>query len=168
MPLQFETREGLLVVSEQQVRAVARHAERQADLTAMALDATGLFRNRAAVLPAGFLLELAAVLELGLWERQGLRPYLDIDLPTFPEAAEELAVRAKKGFAEFDGLDPAPLSRRVLQAWMQHFAWEGPDLLQADFILGDVDEDQFAQVLADFVWQHRQELSKLLNEKQGS
>jgi hypothetical protein len=168
MPLKFETREGLLVVSEQQIQAVVRHAGRQADLTAAALDETGLFPDRPTVLPAGFLLELAAVLELGLWERQGLRPYLDIDLPTYREAADELAARAKRGFAEFDGLDATPLSHRVLQAWMQHFAWEGPDLLQADFILGDVDEDQFANVLADFVWQHRKELSKLLNEKYGS
>ena len=47
---------------------------------------------------------------------------------------------------------------------MNHFAWEGRDLLHGEFILSEVDEDQFAQELADFVWQHRRELSKLLNK----
>ncbi|MEA1951730.1 MAG: hypothetical protein U9N87_10120, partial [Planctomycetota bacterium] len=52
------------------------------------------------------------------------------------------------------------------RAWMRHFAWDGPDILHAECVLGDVDEEQFAQVLADFVWQHRHQLSKLINKQQ--
>jgi hypothetical protein len=160
MPLQIETCEGTLVVSEQQIRAVARHAERQADLTAAVLDATGCFPKRPAVLPAGFLLELAAVLELGLWERQGVRQYLNTDLPTFHEAATELAARVAKGVPEFQGPEVTPLSARVLRVWMENFAWDGPDIFSAEIVLDEVEEDQFADMLAEFVWQHRHELSK--------
>jgi hypothetical protein len=166
MSLQIDTSEGPLIISDQHIHAVVRHAERLADLTAATLDATGLFPERPVVLPAGFLLELGTVLELALWERQGVRVHLNADLPTFREAAEALLARAKRGLAAFDSPDAALLSNRVLQAWMERFAWEGPDFMHADFILGDVDEDQFAQVLADFVWQHRRELSALLNKPQ--
>ena len=167
MPIEIETCEGLLVVSDQEIRAVVRHAKRAAELTAAALDATGLFPEKPISLPAAFLLEFAAVLELGLWERQGLREFLKTDLPSYSEAAEAMLAKAKLGPAAFGGPDDASsLSSRVLQAWIRHCAWEGPDLLHADFILGDVDEDQFAQVLADFVWQHRHELSALLNNQQ--
>jgi hypothetical protein len=95
--VKLATRDGPLQVPDATVRAVARHAERQADLTAAYLDATGLFNGKPVQLPAAFLPELAAVLELGLWERQDLRRHLDVDIPSFSEAAASLAARAAKG-----------------------------------------------------------------------
>lgn len=59
------TREGPLQVPDATVRAVARHAKRQADLTAAYLEAPGLFNGKLVQFPAAFLLELATVLELG-------------------------------------------------------------------------------------------------------
>lgn len=162
MALTIETAQGRLEISDVQLRAVADHARQRADLTAAALDATGIFTTKPAHLPAGFLLELGAVLELGLWERNGLRQFLATDLPSFHDAAAELAARASKGPKEFDGSDAAPLSQRVLRYWIEHFAWDGPRHLRADVVLGPVDEDQFADLMADFVWQHRHELSQLL------
>ena len=160
----FMTSEGPLDVPDPLVRAVARHAQRQADLTAVALDAMGLFKSEPSRLPAGYLLELGAVLELGLWERQGLRPHLDVDLPTFREAADYLAARAAKGPAEFQDPDATPLCRRVREVWVEQFAWEGPELLEAEVLVSDVDDDAFVDVLAEFVWTHRQELSNLLRD----
>jgi hypothetical protein len=165
MPFQIDTSEGPLTLSDQQFQAVAQHAERVADLTVAILDAIGLIRNKSAPFPAMFLLELGAVLELGLWEQQGLRAFLDTDLPSYQEAAAALAARAAKGLVEFEGPNAAPLSSLVLRVWMENFAWEGPCHLQAEVVVGNVDEDQFAQVLADFVWQHRRELSGLLNKQ---
>lgn len=164
MPLQIETTEGPVVISDHQIQGVVRHAERRADLTAAALEATGLFPKKPAFLPGPFLLELGAVLELGMWERQGLLPHLHSDLPTFREAAGELAARAKQGPAAFEGSEAAPFSGRVLRVWMEQLAWEGPDHFQADVVVGRVDEDQFADLLADFVWQHRDELGRFLTE----
>jgi hypothetical protein len=156
------TRDGPLRVPDATVWAVARHAERQADLTAAYLEATGLFNGKPVQLPAGFLLELAAVLEPGLWERQDLRRHLDVDLPTYREAADQLAARAAKGRAEFDGPDATSLSGRVLQVWIDNFAWDGPELLGTDIVVGHVDEDVFVDVMAKFVWKYRHEIARLL------
>jgi hypothetical protein len=49
---------------------------------------------------------------------------------------------------------------------MKHFAWEGLDLLQADFILGDVDEDAFADLLAEFLWSHRHTVTTILSSQE--
>jgi hypothetical protein len=123
----------------------------------------GIPKSEPCGLPPAFLLELSAVLELRLWELQGLRSYLDADLPTSREAAHALANRAKKGPAEFEGPDAAPLSVRVLHVWMEAFAFDGPDFLHADLIVRDVDEDAFIDVLSEFVWRHRHDISMLLN-----
>ena len=87
MPLTIQTTDGPVLISDHQTQAIIRLAHRHAERTAAALDATGLFPNRPVLLPGPFLLELAAVVELCMWERQGLRPYLATDLPTFQEAA---------------------------------------------------------------------------------
>ena len=133
-------------------------------MTTAALDAAGLFKSEAPQLPAGFLLELSAVIELGLWERHGLRRHLNTDLPTFRQAAAALGARALKGPAEFDGPDAAPLSGRVLQVWVEHFAWDGPELIGADVVVGDFDDDEVVDVLAEFIWTHRHELTNLLRD----
>lgn len=166
MPVVVETCEGPLVVSDQQILAVVRFAERQADLTAAVLDATGLFPDKSARLPRAFLLELASVLELATWERQGLRAHLVTDLPTYREAATELAARVEQGPEAFAGPDATPLSQEVLRVWMENFAWNARQVLGCDAVVGTVEEDEFAKVLADFVWQHRQKLSRLLKNQE--
>ena len=88
MSFHIKTSNGMLLISTR-IQGVARHAQCQADLTVRSLDATGLFSQRPAFFPAGFLLELGAVLELGLWELRGLHPYLTSDLPSFREAADD-------------------------------------------------------------------------------
>jgi hypothetical protein len=154
--------EGSLRLPDAMVLAIARHAEREADLTAAFLRATGLYESEPPKLPAAFLLELAAVLELGLWERRDLRRHLDVDLPTNRQAADQLAARCAKGPKEFDGPNAAPLSRQVLRVWVERFAWDGRELLAAEVVLGDVNEDDFIDLLAGFVWEHRRELAHLI------
>ena len=167
MSFHIKTSNGMLLISDEQIQGVARHAECQADLTAATLDATGLFsRNGRPFSRRAFCSNSGQSWNWVCGNGRDCDPYLTSDLPTFREAATHLLARARRGPEAFDGPDAALLSRRVLQVWMEHFAWEGPDLLEADFIVGDVDEDQFAQLLADFVWQHRHELSRLLNKQQ--
>ena len=157
------TSDGSFCLPDAMVRAIVRNSEFQAELTAATIDAMGIFKTKPVRLPAGFLLELAAVLQLGFWERQGLRTRLPADLPTYHEASQSLAERAAKGPAEFDDLQATPISHLVTRAFIENFAWEGPDHLGADVIIGQVDEEQFADVLAEFVWQHRHELSTMLS-----
>ena len=161
--------EAPLHLPDTMVRAVIRHAERQADLTGAYLEATGILRSRPARFPAAFLLELAAVLELGLWERRDLLRHIEVDLPTYRQAADQLAARCEKGPAEFQGQNATPLSLLIMQVWIEHFAWDGPDLLNAEAVLSDVneDDDDFVELLAEFVWTHRHELEHLtLGERQ--
>ena len=103
MPFQVETSEGSLVLHDHQIQAIVRHAQRVADLTAATLHATGLFPQRPASFPAGFLLELGAVLQLHLWERQGLRQYLDANLPTFPAGGGPVGGAGQEGPARVRG-----------------------------------------------------------------
>jgi hypothetical protein len=142
------------------VRFLRRKAKLLADMIAGALEATGFFRHEPPQLPAGFLLEFAAVLQLGLWERQGLQEYLPAALPSYREATRNFSRRASKGPAEFEGPSPAPLSQQVLGVFIQHFASGGPKFFQTDPLVGDVDEEEFADVLAEFLWTHRSELTR--------
>ena len=131
----ISTSAGTFHIADCLDRAIVRHAERQADLTAFVLRATGLFESLSdAQLPEAFLLELAAVIELQVWEQQGLRGHLDSSLPTPQEAAFQLSRRAMKGAAEFAGPDAAPLSRDLLRDWIDHFAWDGREQFNADLL----------------------------------
>ncbi|NLS97463.1 MAG: hypothetical protein GXX96_35430 [Planctomycetaceae bacterium] len=143
------------------VHAAVRHAERQAALTAAYLKASDLIVRVNGRLPAAFLLELAAVLELALWEQQDLRRHIDVDLPTYRQAADHLAARCSKGPEEFADLQAAQLSLQVLRVWAEHFAWDAPDLLGAEVVLSDVDDD-YLDLLARFVWTHRNELAYIV------
>ncbi len=150
--------------SDTLLRAVAQHAERQAHLTGTYLRNSGFCPDGEIRLPGPALLELAAVLELGVWERRGIRQYLPADLLTYREAADQLAARCMKGPAEFQGRNAAPLSLRIFRVWVEHFAWDGPDLLDADVVLSDADhEDDFIDLLAEFIWTHRNELQHLIH-----
>lgn len=162
----FPTREGMLEIPDRLVAAVARQAERQADLTVAALDASGLFPKLSELqLPAAFLLDLGATLQIGVWERQGLREHLPADLPSYRDAAADLARRATEGPSAFSGLDSARLSRRVMQVGVELFAWAGEEFLQADIIVGDVDEESFVDLLAEFLFTHRHQLTNVLPEE---
>jgi len=153
--------DGPLRLPDALVQAATRNAERQADLTGTYLRALGLGKSGEVRLPAAALLELAAVLELGVWERRGLRAHLEVDLPTYREAADQFAARCMKGPLEFEGPNATPLSMRVFQVWVEHFAWDAPELLDAEVVLDNVDDDDFVDLLAEFVWAHRNELKHL-------
>lgn len=161
----FAASDGSLELPDPLVRAVVRHAHRRAEWTIVALDATGLFESEAPQLPAGFLLELSAVVELAVWEHHGLREHLDVDLPTSQEALANLAARTLKGPTAFEGPNPAPLSSRVLQVWVERFAWDGPELLGADVVVGDFDDDELVEVLAELIWTNRHELAGFLSDE---
>jgi len=69
-----------------------------------------------------------------------------------------------KGPKEFEGPDAAPLSPRVLRVWVEQFAWDGPELIGADVVVGDFDDVEFVDVLAELIWKHRDELTNLLDD----
>jgi hypothetical protein len=140
-------------------------ADRHAVLTANWLSAIGYSAPRTLNVPAAFLLELAAVLQLGEWERQGLTAYLGIEVPTYRDAAMQLAARTKLGVSEFEGPNATSLSNFVGKVWIENFAWDGPAMLNADIVFDDSTGDILADQLAEFLWQHHEDLEKLSTQE---
>jgi hypothetical protein len=144
-----------------EVRAIVHNAEVAATITAACLHSWDAqlkkdgFPAGAQGLPAGFLMELGAIGLLHLWEIEGLRNFLPADLPTAGEAVAELNRRAATTPQEFQTVAGAQLAPRVWQAWLDHFSWAAPSLLQADVVLGEADEDVLVESLAQLAWNHR-------------
>jgi len=141
--------------------AITRRAEFHAEVVGRYL--TQVVATTARRFPAAFLLELGAVLQIGLWERQGVREHISADLPSYAEAAAELAARAQEGASAFPGLGSAVLSLRVLHASICNIAWEAPELLGAELVVDVNEEDELIDLLAGFVWNNRAELAQLTN-----
>lgn len=140
------------------VLAVARSAERDAELIGLFLDtysATPAGRwlvDRPMRLPAAFLLGLGASIRIALWERSGIHIHRAAGLPSAREALHDV-LRSP--------LDPdaaartASLPARVFGLFINHFAWSGCLELNADVTLGEADEETLLEALADFLWAHR-------------
>ena len=110
---------------------VIREADLMASLTIAFIDRTGVFPperrlERPVALPATFLLELAAVLRIAVWECHGLRAQLPSDLPTAEYAYADLLDRAAHRPESFSSdLISPPLHRRVMDVTLRYFAWNG-------------------------------------------
>jgi len=141
--------------------AITRRAEFHADLVGRYLTQNAAKAERG--FPAAFLLDLAAVLQIGLWEKKGLHEHIAADLPSYAEATATLAARAERSASEFSGLSSAVLSSRVLRAVIYNMAWEAPELLGAELVVDVNEEDELINLLADFVWNNRAELGHLIN-----
>jgi hypothetical protein len=140
------------------LQAVVRNAERDAHLVGRFL--TGManrpgcewLANRPLRLPAHLLLGLAAGLRLGFWEHQGFHVHRDAGLPPAREVLHEVFALA------YDPEGPArmvPLVVRVNGLARDSFAWAGRLELNADVVLGPVDDDATLEALADFLWNCR-------------
>jgi hypothetical protein len=140
--------------------AVIRIAIYHADLVGHFLKHIGFLppkRKEPIYLPPEFLVELAAILHLAMWEQGELRDSLPADLPPASKALAALADRAAAKVPQFSGEpEAALLLRRVLAIWLSRMAWHGPHRLGADVIVTGTDEDQFATLIAEFLWKHRQ------------
>jgi hypothetical protein len=69
------SKDGFSIVPDALVQGATQLAERHAELAARWLGAVGFAPPRPLNVPAAFLLELAAVLQVGEWERQGVVAY---------------------------------------------------------------------------------------------
>ena len=160
------TGDGSLDVPDFVINAVARNAEFRAELTAAFLNAAGLVGKshdghvRSCGLSADALLELGFVLQLAYWELHGLRSHLPEELPRVGEAATSLAKRAAERASGGEFRRSEELSNQVFGVWWRRFAWNGRELLQADVVLGDIDEDQLIDVMAKFLWDHRHDIQQ--------
>jgi hypothetical protein len=142
------------------VQAVAHDAAGDADLVAlflMAFSKGGGWgnTNQTPRLPADFLLELAGTMRLLAWEQQGIRVHLEAGLPASGVALRGafrlLRDRAGGHLPE----SPELLLPRILRLFTGRFAWRARAELGAEVLLGEADEDQLAEALADLLWENR-------------
>lgn len=162
--LPFTLKDGNPVFPQPFIDAVVRHAQRQTLLVVFAIGE--IFEEKPVRFPFGFLLEMGAVLELGMWEREGFRESVADDLPTYAEAAKNLANRSTLGEDEFEGPDATPLSKHVLMAWIDNFAWDADQHFGAEMLLGQVEREHFVDQLARFLIEHHHELGGLLGSRE--
>ena len=152
------------MVAECQVQALLKRADESAALVAEVLQTMGFSppngSKKRVLFPREFLLEFAAVLQLKTWER-GQRHHIDAGLPDYETAVSQLLSRAKSGQNSFEG-GGTELHFRVLRFWRENLAWQGIEYLSADIALGAVEEEEFLDGLAEYIWSHRHQLSDQL------
>ena len=148
------------------VEAATRRAEQMAERTGEFLRALGLAPSKPSdfpfSLPSEFLLELAAILQRADWQANGLADSLDEKLyPAFDDL-RQLLFRLFQRPDSFQGGDAgaqnARLSQQTLRLWLERFAWSCPELLECDMLLGDLDDDDLIDRLAEVLWTRRHDL----------
>lgn len=103
--------------------------------------------------PFEYMLDLGAVIQIGTWERLGLSFHIEAGLPSFSEAKTQLAINTNRAdYVPVDGLCDA-----VVRVAMSELSWNAPALLGTEFLIeSGTDDDEFVEVMADFLWRNRQ------------
>ena len=141
--------------------AVVIFSERHADYAAALLDALAAEASRRGEvfdvqgLPIGFLLELGAIMQLHVWSITGVLPLLPVELPPVDVASNELNARVQTDSGQFEKVESATLSNRLLRVWLEHFSWTAPAILGVDVVLGNVDEEILIETVAQLLWNNR-------------
>jgi len=143
------------------VQAIIHEAMTEADMVGTFLSALGLApvgagqERKPVHMPAALLLGLGAAMRLLRWEQSGVCAHLPHNLPPSQEVICQLfGLAASPRPSELDPL-ARELMLRLFTVWLRWCAWSGPGLLDADFVLGDIEEDELVEVLAAFLWKHR-------------
>lgn len=166
--LKIQATNGMVTVSEFQIYALWKRADESAALVAEVLRAMGFTSPKdskdGVVFPRNFLLEFAAVLQLKAWELCGVRHHIDAGLPSSETAVSQLLSRAESGQPSFKG-EKTELHFQVLHFWLEGMAWQGMEYLSTDIALGAVEEEEFLDGLAEYIWSQRHQLSDRLPPK---
>jgi len=119
--------------------AVKLYVDEVFDRTIVALDALlkpiGIDAATAKIAP-GFMAELAAVVQVAVWEDAGLRDQIPLDFPPAAVAMSDLVWRYHVDPAAF--LDPAAgtaLFNRVVEAWATNCHPDAREILGADVVM---------------------------------
>lgn len=145
------------------------YGHRLAELIADFLEGSRAEAGSGSPAPPPYLLELGAVLQLTVWEANGLRASLPADLISAEAAREQLKQRIRSGIASFNQPESAVLFRDVLYCWLEHCAWAAPDCLGAEIVIANqcAGPNEWLDDLADFLWTNRGVLSELDQEMNG-
>jgi hypothetical protein len=107
--------------------------------------------------PFEMALGLAAMFQIWLWERAGLRPYLRVvDLPTSHDALNDFWKMESRGHAKYiRSKSGSRLLKQVVGAFLSHCALSAPEELSVDLAIDGPLDESMLEAFADFVWQHR-------------
>lgn len=144
------------------IESVMRVAHRGAFLVGAYLTKIGavpksLKRRQPVSPPIEMALGLAAILQIWLWERAGLRPYLHVvDLPTAQVAMTDFWKADSEGQAEYlRSKSGSHLLKQVVGTFLSHCALSAPEELGVDIVIAGSLDESLLEAFADFVWQHR-------------
>jgi hypothetical protein len=141
------------------VRKVRNDAEVDADCVAMFLDRLGLGRKNPedppARFPAAFLLGLGAVLRVLGWEVAGYYPHKEGGLSSARQMLLDLLKWCQHDTPAQRDRAVVQLCNKILSISATRFAWEGPEIIGVDVLIGPADEDVLVDAMAEFVWQSR-------------
>ena len=108
------------------------------------------------------------MIELVFWERGDLCRHLPVDLPSSREALEQLKNRSRQGATAFADPDDTPLHNQVLRVWTEHFAWDAFEHTGVEMVIGEVDEESFVDLMAEFLWENRHTLTELVDDEESA
>ena len=171
MSVTIHATDGPIEISDLSIEAVRRRADFVAEFTAHVIrQILGRFPASDGEpdqfrFPAGFLLDVGAIGVLTMWEQQGITAHLEAGLPTRNEATAELFRRVQENPQQFDAPQTS-LSSRVLQFWVEHFAWDGVEQFGADILLDAAEEDAMIDAAASFLWENRHALLQIFEAEE--
>ncbi len=141
--------------AEELCSAIAIEAEADADRVAALMLAMGynLTPSKPLVMDRELLLFYGAVLRLYSWETAGITIHRDRGLPP---ACEILTNAARALVEEGKRPDGTRLAMLVMNMFIDKFAWNGRQHLDAHVILDSLDEDMALDALAELLWRRRQ------------
>jgi hypothetical protein len=173
MSITVATADGPIEFSDACIHAVARRAEFVATLvgetirSSLRLPQLPEGQVHRLSVPAGFLLELGAVIVLDMWERSGITAHRDAGLPSWCEADADLVRRLQEDPTQFNRVESALLNRRVLSYWLENFAWDAVETFGTDMMLSSADEDAIVDAVARFLFDNRSALKPLLPQEEN-
>lgn len=109
------------------------------------------------VVPPGVLLELAALLQIENWHNSGLGSLLGDAIPSIADADREFEQRTMEGPNAFALSRGWPLVCAVVDVWLDRLAARGAEILGAEVVLSDLDEDLLIEGVAQLLWNNRKQ-----------
>ncbi len=61
---------------------------------------------------------------------------------------------------------PPAADNQIFQVWVENFAWDARDQFGGDLIVKQDDEGEFVDSLAEFLWEHRDQLANVLDNEE--
>ncbi len=109
------------------------------------------------------LIELIALSQIGIWEKNGVLPLLSSDLPDFQSALTDFEERLEAALDNPDSPLENVLAAKVYPVLENEIALDGMNEFQADVVIDQNIDDSVIDALASFFWANRAELELLTN-----